>query len=275
MALIKCAECRKKVSTKAQTCPNCGAPVELAKSKSTSKWLWIIGILSAGCILIGLPHVFPKAVAAASLAVIVLCIVFLFSSEFRTGIFNLFKIDTKHKTHIMICVYILAACSMLPAALSIRTLIKEASEEKRLAKEAEAKRQAEEQAEYLKQKAIKKYSQLLHYSRKHIASGELEYAKGTLNSAISLPHVPDTNEARKLLKDLEETTNADILREKLVSLSAEDFQYVLAGNSIPERLLPSDPCLHDLYTKGLKDNLKAAVTARKQIADAKRRASTH
>ena len=31
MALIKCTECGHEVSDKAQTCPNCGAPVGLAQ----------------------------------------------------------------------------------------------------------------------------------------------------------------------------------------------------------------------------------------------------
>ena len=31
MALIKCIECKKEVSDKAMTCPNCGAPVELSQ----------------------------------------------------------------------------------------------------------------------------------------------------------------------------------------------------------------------------------------------------
>ena len=32
MALIRCSECRKEVSEKAQTCPNCGAPVDAETS---------------------------------------------------------------------------------------------------------------------------------------------------------------------------------------------------------------------------------------------------
>ena len=37
MALVKCKECRKKVSTKAQSCPHCGAPVEAPKKTSLGK----------------------------------------------------------------------------------------------------------------------------------------------------------------------------------------------------------------------------------------------
>lgn len=32
MALIKCEECKKQVSDKAQSCPNCGAPIVASKS---------------------------------------------------------------------------------------------------------------------------------------------------------------------------------------------------------------------------------------------------
>lgn len=32
MALIKCEECEKQVSDKAQSCPNCGAPIVVSKS---------------------------------------------------------------------------------------------------------------------------------------------------------------------------------------------------------------------------------------------------
>lgn len=31
MALIKCQECGKEISNKANTCPNCGCPIEKEK----------------------------------------------------------------------------------------------------------------------------------------------------------------------------------------------------------------------------------------------------
>jgi len=36
MALVKCKECGKKVSTKASSCPSCGLPNPTSKEKSTS-----------------------------------------------------------------------------------------------------------------------------------------------------------------------------------------------------------------------------------------------
>lgn len=41
MALIKCPECKNSVSTKAKTCPHCGAPVK----KKTSVVTWLLAIL--------------------------------------------------------------------------------------------------------------------------------------------------------------------------------------------------------------------------------------
>ena len=35
MALIKCSECGKEISDKANTCPNCGNPIEKRKVKTT------------------------------------------------------------------------------------------------------------------------------------------------------------------------------------------------------------------------------------------------
>lgn len=69
MALIKCTECGHEVSDKAQTCPNCGAPVSLAQpsnqqlnntysniyteGSSSKKWLYlVVGILAVS--LLGL-----------------------------------------------------------------------------------------------------------------------------------------------------------------------------------------------------------------------------
>ena len=37
MALIKCAECGKQISDKANTCPNCGCPLKKEKRKETIK----------------------------------------------------------------------------------------------------------------------------------------------------------------------------------------------------------------------------------------------
>lgn len=42
MALIRCAECKAKVSDKATTCPTCGAPIEVSKKKQKSQ-------ISTGC----------------------------------------------------------------------------------------------------------------------------------------------------------------------------------------------------------------------------------
>jgi ribosomal protein L40E len=42
MALIRCTECKAKVSDKATTCPKCGAPVEISKKKQKSQ-------ISTGC----------------------------------------------------------------------------------------------------------------------------------------------------------------------------------------------------------------------------------
>lgn len=43
MALLKCTECGKEVSSKASTCPNCGAPVKASKVGCIGKFF--IGLL--------------------------------------------------------------------------------------------------------------------------------------------------------------------------------------------------------------------------------------
>lgn len=42
MALIRCAECKAKVSDKASACPKCGAPIEISKKKQKS-------LITTGC----------------------------------------------------------------------------------------------------------------------------------------------------------------------------------------------------------------------------------
>ena len=51
MALKKCKECGKEVSTKAKECPSCGAPV---KSSSSVGCLTVIGIIFIIIVIIGL-----------------------------------------------------------------------------------------------------------------------------------------------------------------------------------------------------------------------------
>jgi len=41
MSLITCKECNVKISSKADKCPHCGAPVK----KKTSLWVWLIGAI--------------------------------------------------------------------------------------------------------------------------------------------------------------------------------------------------------------------------------------
>jgi hypothetical protein len=48
MALVKCPECKKKISTKANTCPNCGAPVESPPKKKHSGCGCLLAILMIG-----------------------------------------------------------------------------------------------------------------------------------------------------------------------------------------------------------------------------------
>lgn len=40
MAMVKCKECGKKISSKAKSCPSCGAPA----AKKTSRATWLVGI---------------------------------------------------------------------------------------------------------------------------------------------------------------------------------------------------------------------------------------
>ncbi|CAG4924593.1 zinc-ribbon domain-containing protein [Paraburkholderia saeva] len=63
MALVKCTDCGRKISTEAKACPNCGAPPQLVapitdsmvpKRKKRRIWPWVLG----GVIL--LPLLFKK-----------------------------------------------------------------------------------------------------------------------------------------------------------------------------------------------------------------------
>ena len=44
MALIKCPECRKEISSEAKACPNCGKPIKQSPKKPWYKiwWIWLI-----------------------------------------------------------------------------------------------------------------------------------------------------------------------------------------------------------------------------------------
>ena len=51
MALTKCKECRHKVSTKAETCPHCGAAVENAPERKTSFASGCLSVIVVGGIV--------------------------------------------------------------------------------------------------------------------------------------------------------------------------------------------------------------------------------
>jgi len=61
MALIRCVECKAKVSDKATTCPKCGAPIEISKKKAK-------GQISKGCgfiiILIAFVGIFAGVISS-------------------------------------------------------------------------------------------------------------------------------------------------------------------------------------------------------------------
>ena len=52
MAMIRCKECKKKISSKAQSCPNCGAPVEISEKENNKPKRKGRGCLLAFLILI-------------------------------------------------------------------------------------------------------------------------------------------------------------------------------------------------------------------------------
>ena len=54
MALVKCKECSKEISSQAKVCPNCGAKTEFAKMKSKDNKLTVLVILGLIVILLGL-----------------------------------------------------------------------------------------------------------------------------------------------------------------------------------------------------------------------------
>lgn len=58
MALIKCSECGKEISSKATACPNCGYPIRQTKRKHLFKSILLVGILLSIIIVIVL--LFPK-----------------------------------------------------------------------------------------------------------------------------------------------------------------------------------------------------------------------
>lgn len=53
MALIKCSECEREVSTEAKTCPGCGAKVKLPKKPTSPLLKWSLGVLVVGGIAMG------------------------------------------------------------------------------------------------------------------------------------------------------------------------------------------------------------------------------
>ena len=58
MALIKCGECGKEISSNAKTCPNCGNPVktgEFHKELSTAKKIAIVIIILIVVFIISIP----------------------------------------------------------------------------------------------------------------------------------------------------------------------------------------------------------------------------
>jgi len=56
MSLIQCPDCRRQVSARAPTCPNCGAPIavqsplDLARSKKSGEGIFL-QTLNAGCVV--------------------------------------------------------------------------------------------------------------------------------------------------------------------------------------------------------------------------------
>ena len=285
MALITCKECKKKISTKAKMCPNCGAPTCVTEAqeqpvhtgkarprrKLSRKQCFAIGVAVLGLVGLHLATRFPLSFALLSLAAIGCCIAYFTQTLFRSRVLRLLKLDATRKTRNSISIAGVGCYAVLCAVVAITTLAANAAEAKRLAQEAKAKRKAEAQAEYLTQRAAKRCDQLFESSKWSIARGDTKRAKGLLDTAVSLEHAPDIGEVRRLREGLEAATDPGALTQKLASLSEEEFKRVLEGESVPKSLLPRDPCLHDICIEGFKTNLDAAVALREQMRLARER----
>ncbi|MGB2632042.1 MAG: zinc ribbon domain-containing protein, partial [Minisyncoccales bacterium] len=72
MALIKCSECGREISDKAETCPACGSPLQDKKIQKpvvieqTSKSWKVIQLISGILIIVGLFMVFGNAASRGS-----------------------------------------------------------------------------------------------------------------------------------------------------------------------------------------------------------------
>lgn len=65
MALVKCSECQKEISDKAESCPHCGNPINAISQKvevveverTSKKWkkksLWGVGFIIIGAMMLG------------------------------------------------------------------------------------------------------------------------------------------------------------------------------------------------------------------------------
>lgn len=54
MSLIKCKECGKEISDKAENCPHCGYPINKNAKNKTPFWLIIAAVIGAILAAIGL-----------------------------------------------------------------------------------------------------------------------------------------------------------------------------------------------------------------------------
>ena len=70
MALIKCEECGKEISSLATSCPSCGKPINgnVVTTQQTSKHWKLIKFISWIVFLIGLSNAFAGQTAAAKSA---------------------------------------------------------------------------------------------------------------------------------------------------------------------------------------------------------------
>lgn len=68
MAMIKCQECGKKISSTASACPSCGAPISVAAAKPDRRlsWIHIMGLIVGGFILFGYLAQDPKPATTAA-----------------------------------------------------------------------------------------------------------------------------------------------------------------------------------------------------------------
>ena len=267
MALIECKECGKNVSTKATSCPSCGAPVEiflhvpeLPRKPKPRLWLGLFLFFA-----LGFTTVVPGLTFSVGTGLAAVILLHLYFAPLSRVLGNFLRVTSDRPKWRVLKLTGLG----IVAALLITSSLAEYSTQRTRA-QLELKMAAEDTARAkVVEAANAQVSRIIENAKAALAAGDVAKAEQALNEASQVKRARNLALVEKLGKTIGDSVDSMKALNLLVELPETDFAAFKAKGILPQSFSLGYASLTDRMTATAKLQLDTATVKRAELAAAK------